>query len=340
MSADTTTKWLGLDLPHPLMPGASPLVDDLDEVAALQEAGASAIVMHSLFEEQILREYEDAEWGMDAHTETYVEARSYFPKRDLFMFGPEGYVEHVRRLRRAVRVPLIASLNGATPGGWLDFGRALQDAGADALELNVYDIATEGNESGQALEDLTVQMVAALRRAIRVPFAVKLSPFYTSLVHFVRRLESAGADGLVIFNRFYQPDINVDALEVVPELRLSDSSELPLRLRWLAILYPAVKIPIAVTGGVHDPVDAVKSVMCGASAVQVVSALLRHGSRRLAELVQGFRAWLGEHDYKSVAQMKGSMSLQRCPDPRAVERSNYAHLLQTWRRSAAERGKR
>ncbi|MEK7467390.1 MAG: dihydroorotate dehydrogenase-like protein [Planctomycetota bacterium] len=331
MTPDLSTTWLGLKLAHPIMPGASPLVDDLEAVAALQAAGAPAIVMHSLFEEQIIREYEESERNMDAHSDTYVEARSYFPRRDLFPFGPEGYVDHVRRLRKAIDIPLIASLNGASRGSWLDFGRALQDAGANALELNVYDLAADGTETSESIEDRVVQMVESLRRVVKIPFAVKLSPFYTSLVNFARQLEAAGADGLVIFNRFYQPDIDVEALEVAPTLRLSDSTELPLRLRWLAILYPAVKIPIAVTGGVHDPVDAVKSVMCGASAVQVVSALLKHGPQRLGEIVTGFREWLEEHDYKGVAQMKGSMSLLRCPDPKAVERSNYAHLLQTWR---------
>lgn len=334
MSADLTTHWLGLKLPHPIMPGASPLVDDLDTVHALQAAGASAIVMHSLFEEQIVREFEDTEWAMDAHSETYVEARSYFPKRDLFPFGPEGYVDHVRRLRKELNIPLIASLNGATRGGWLDFGRALQDAGANALELNVYDLAADGTETSESIEDRVVQMVESLRRVVKIPFAVKLSPYYTSLVNFARQLEQAGANGLVIFNRFYQPDIDVEALEVSPSLRLSDSGELPLRLRWLAILFPVVKIPIAVSGGVHDPVDAVKSVMCGASAVQVVSALLKSGPKKLAEIVKGFKAWLDEKEYKSVQQMKGSMSLLRCPDPKAVERANYAHLLQTWRHQA------
>ncbi|MBI2919956.1 MAG: dihydroorotate dehydrogenase-like protein [Planctomycetes bacterium] len=333
MSANLSTTWLGLKLPHPLMPGASPLVDDLETVAALEAAGAAAIVMHSLFEEQIRRETDETEMAMDAHSDTYVEARSYFPPRDMFPLGPESYLEHLKRLKSAVRIPVIASLNGSTRGGWIEFARAMQDAGADALELNVYDLGADPDESAAAAEERILRIVESMRKSVKIGFAVKLSPFYTSLANLARRISLAGADGLILFNRFYQPDIDVEALEVSPTLHLSTSSELLLRLRWLAILSPAVNVPLAVSGGVHDTLDVVKAVMSGAGAVQVVSALLQHGPERLKSLIQGFRAWLDEHDYVSVAQMKGSMSLARCPDPKAVERSNYAHLLQSWRKA-------
>jgi dihydroorotate dehydrogenase (fumarate) len=271
---DLSTRYLGLELSHPLMPGASPMVDDLDTVKRLEDAGASAIVMHSLFEEQIQREQVSAFVHTVSHEQSFAEALSYFPSSDAFALGPHEYLEQLRKIKAAVSVPVIASLNGYTLGGWLDYARLMQEAGADALELNVYQLATDPDESGDSIEARTIEMVRAVRGAVKVPLAVKLSPFYTALGHFTRRLDQAGVDGLVLFNRFYQPDIDIEELQVRRAVYLSHSSELPLRLRWLAILSGKVKASLAVSGGVHTVVDVIQSVMTGAHAVQIVSALL------------------------------------------------------------------
>ena len=328
---DLSTRYLGLELKHPLMPGASPMVDDLDTVKRLEDAGASAIVMHSLFEEQIAREQVSAFVHTESHEQSFAEALSYFPASDAFALGPYEYLEQLRRIKGAVSVPVIASLNGYTLGGWLDYARLMQEAGADALELNVYQLATDPDESGHAVEERTIEMVRAVRGAVKVPLAVKLSPFYTALGHFARRLDEAGADGLVLFNRFYQPDIDIEELQVRRALHLSHSSELPLRLRWLAILSGRVKASLAVSGGVHTVVDVIQSVMTGAHAVQLVSALLQRGPAYLAQLRQELTKWLEEHEYHSLQQMQGSMNLESCPDPRVYERANYMLMLQGWR---------
>jgi dihydroorotate dehydrogenase (fumarate) len=327
---DLSTRYLGLELSHPLMPGASPMVDDLDTVKRLEDAGASAIVMHSLFEEQIRREQVSAFVHTESHEQSFAEALSYFPSSDAFALGPHEYLEQLRRIKRAVSVPVIASLNGYTLGGWLDYAKLMQEAGADALELNVYQLATDPDESALAVEERTIEMVRAVRGAVRVPLAVKLSPFYTALGHFARRLDQAGVDGLVLFNRFYQPDIDIEELQVRRALHLSHSSELPLRLRWLAILSGRVKASLAVSGGVHTVVDVIQSVMTGAHAVQIVSALLQHGPAYLAKLRQELAEWLEEHEYDSLRQMQGSMNLESCPDPRVYERANYMLMLQGW----------
>ncbi|NUN48536.1 MAG: dihydroorotate dehydrogenase-like protein [Candidatus Brocadiae bacterium] len=336
MTPDLSTTWLGLKLSNPLMPGASPLVDDLDAVRKLEDAGASAIVMHSLFEEQIIRESTAQDSILDAYTESYTEAQSYFPDRGMFPFGPEGYVRHVERLRETVRVPLIASLNGTSRGGWIDFARAIERAGASALELNLYDLGADPRESALDAESRLIDLVRAVKDSIRIPLAVKIGPYFSSLAHFARELERAGADGIVMFNRFYQPDIDTELLEIAPALRLSDPSELRLRLRWLAILRGQIKGGLAASGGVHSHLDAVKAVMAGADAVQMVSALLTLGPDHLGTVLGNLRQWMIDHDYTSIAQMKGSMSLERCPDPKAVERSNYAFVLQTWRQERAQ----
>lgn len=328
---DLSTTYLGFSLPHPFVSGAGPMVDDLDTVRRLEDAGAAAIVMRSLFEEQITREQLVTARQLESPAESFAEALSYLPTPETFVLGPEQYLEQLARIKAAVAVPVIASLNGSTEGGWLSYARWMEQAGADAIELNVYYLATDFEQSGEALERRTLQMIGAVKNGVSVPVAVKLSPFYSSLAHFSRRLDDFGADGLVLFNRFYQPDIDVEALEVTPTLRLSDSTELLLRLRWLAILSGRIKATLAVSGGVHTALDAVKAVMCGADAVQVVSALLRKGPEKLAELRAGLASFLEEHEYDSLAQMKGSMSLLRCPDPGAHERANYMTILQSWR---------
>jgi dihydroorotate dehydrogenase (fumarate) len=328
---DLSTTYLGFALPHPLMPGASPLVDDLDMVRRLEDAGAAAIVMHSLFEEQLVDEQVTTLAHAEAHAFAHQEARSYLPEPDAFALGPDAYLEQIRRIKATVRVPVIASLNGTSLGGWLEYSRLIEQAGADALELNVYRLATDPTESAPQIEDRTIEMVRALRAAVVIPLAVKLSPFYTSLAHFARRLDEAGPAGLVLFNRFYQPGIDIEELTVRRELHLSDSSELPLRLRWTAILSPHLRASLATSGGVHTVGDVVQAVMAGAHAVQLVSALLRRGPGHLAALRRELATWLEEHEYHSLRQMQGSMSLASCPDPAAYERANYLHMLQSWR---------
>jgi dihydroorotate dehydrogenase (fumarate) len=331
---DLSTTYLGLKLPHPLMPGASPLVDDLDVVKRLEDAGAAAIVMHSLFQEQIAREQIAAYIHSEMHGESFAEALYYFPKPDKFVLGPEEYLRHVARVKDTVDVPVIASLNGTTLGGWLDYAKAIQQAGADALELNVYALPTDMEVSGQQLEDRTVEMLRTLKQSLRIPVAVKLSPFYTAPAHFAGRLDEAGTDGLILFNRFYQPDIDPEALEASRHLVLSSPVELPLRLRWLAILSGRLRASLAVSGGVHGAVDAIKAVMAGAHAVQMVSVLLRRGPEHLHHVREELVAWMKEHEYESLEQLRGSMNLQACPDPGVYERANYMLMLQGWREGA------
>jgi dihydroorotate dehydrogenase (fumarate) len=325
---DLRTTYLGLPLPHPLMPGASPLADGLDSVRRLEDAGAAAIVLRSLFEEQIRREQLATFLHTEPHGESFAEALCYFPRPEAFALGPEDYIAHLGRVKAAVRVPVIASLNGTSVGGWLEYARAIEQAGADALELNVYGVPCAPDESAEDIEGRTVELLRTLKSAVRIPVAVKLSPFYTSLPHFVGRLEQAGVDGLILFNRFYQPDIDPEGLNLNRELHLSNSAELPLRLQWLALLRDRVRTSLAVTGGVHTGRDAVKAVMAGADAVQLVSALLRHGPSRLRQVRDEMTDWMEQHEYESLAQMKGSMSRATCPDPSVYERANYMLMLQ------------
>lgn len=328
---DLSTTYLGLRLQHPLMPGASPLADSLDSVKRLEDAGAAAIVLRSLFEEQITRERDGLVHHLEVTADSSAEALSYFPKPEDFVFGTNEYLEQIRKVKAAVSLPVIASLNGTTSEGWLSYAKSIQDAGADALELNVYFIATDPKETGAAVEQRAVEILKGVKKAVRIPVAVKLSPFYSSIPHLAHQLDEAGADGLVLFNRFYQPDIDVEALEAVPSLHLSDSSELLLRLHWLAVLCGQVRPSLAASGGVHTGLDAVKAVMAGASAVQVVSRLLEDGPQRLLTIFQGLKHWMEEHDYESLEQMRGSMSLKKSPDPSAFERGNYMKVLRSWK---------
>jgi len=328
---DLSITYMGFKLAHPFMPGASPLVDDLDDVKRLEDAGASAIVMHSLFEEQIVREQLATFIHTDRHGESFAEAQSFFPSSDRFALGPEEYLEQIARIKRSVSCPVIASLNGTTLGGWLGYAKAIEQAGADALELNVYGIQADFEESALDVEARTLEMVKAVKKSVRMPVAVKLSPFYTSLAHFAKQLDAAGADALVLFNRFYQPDIDPDGLTTLRALQLSSSAELSLRLRWLAVLSNRIRPTLAVTGGVHTAVDAIKALMAGAHAVQMVSALLQRGPHYLATVRERVSAWMAEHEYESLSQMQGSMNLEMCPDPSAYERANYMITLQSWR---------
>jgi dihydroorotate dehydrogenase (fumarate) len=329
---DLTTRYLGLELPHPFMPGASPLADDLDSVRRLEDAGAAAIVMRSLFEEQLAAEQLATVGALDSVAESFPEAHSFLPAPEDFALGPEEYLDQLLRIREAVDIPVIASLNGTEGGYWLQYANLIAEAGADALELNVFDIETDPEASGTQVEDRLLRMVWRLREQLEIPVAVKLAPFYSAFLNLAARLANAGADGLVIFNRYFQADIDVEGLEVERTLELSDPSELALRLRWLAILSGKLDVSLAVTGGVHSPEDAIKGLMCGADVVQVVSALLLQGPETLASIRQGVVDWLEDHEYESLAQLRGSMNVARCPDPTIYERANYIHLLQSFSR--------
>ncbi|MGE3172512.1 MAG: dihydroorotate dehydrogenase-like protein [Planctomycetota bacterium] len=330
---DLSTDYLGLRLPHPFVAGASPLGDDLDRARRLEDAGIAAIVLRSLFEEQLDQEAL-AHHQAEVHgAESYGEALSYLPSDDGCVFGPDAYLEHLQALKAAVAVPIVASLNGYTHGGWTDYARLLAQAGADAIELNLYSVATDPGEGAAELEERTLAIVRAVRAAVRVPIAVKLSPFYTALANLALRLQDAGADGLVLFNRFFEPDLDVEALEVRTHMELSGRHELLLRLRWLAILSGHLRCSLAVTGGVHTALDAIKAILCGAHCVQLVSALLREGPGRVRTLQDEVRAWLVDHGYRSLQQLRGSMDSSRTPDPKAFERVHYMRLLQTWRPS-------
>jgi dihydroorotate dehydrogenase (fumarate) len=329
---DLSTTYLGMKLPHPLIPGASPLADELDGVKRLEDAGAPMITLRSLFEEQLVHEQFAAHSGIDAHENAFAEALSYFPSAEGFRFGPDSYLEHLARVKGAVGIPVVASLNGTTPGGWIEYAKLLETAGADALELNLFLVPTDPDESGLDVENRLLALVRSIRATVRIPLAVKLSPFYTSLPHFARRLESEGADAIVLFNRFYEPDIDVWNQEVVRCLTLSSSTELLPRLHALAIVSGRTRLGVCVTGGVHTGLDALKAVMCGADGVQMVSALLRDGPQQLSVVRAQMEFTLESHEYDSLAQVRGSMSLTRCPDPKAYERLNYMHILQRWRK--------
>ena len=328
---DLSTTYLGLKLPHPIMPGASPMVDKIDLVKRMEDAGAAAIVMHSLFEEQLMREELATYHHIDVHSDSFAEAMTYLPRPDEFNLGPDQYLEQLVRIKQSVDLPVIASLNGFTSGGWIRYAKLMQDAGANALELNVYYLATNADEAGEEVEQRTLDILKAVKQAVSIPVSIKLSPFFSSMASMAKRLDEAGADGLVLFNRFYQPDIDVESLEVEPTLRLSDSSELNLRLRWLAVVSGRVRASLAVSGGVHTHLDAVKAVMTGAHAVQVVSAILQQGPDVLRRIREGMTQWLEEHEYDSLEQMRGSMNLLRCPDASMFERANYIRILQGYK---------
>jgi dihydroorotate dehydrogenase (fumarate) len=324
-----STAYMGFVLPHPLIPGASPLVDDLDKVRQLEDAGAPLIVMHSLFEEQIESEQLAVRRAMEAGVESFPEALTYLPHPQDFALGPDEYLEQLRRIKRAVSVPVIGSLNGTTEGGWLSYARLIEEAGADGLELNLYELATDLDETGAQVEKRSLEVVRAVRRGVRIPIAVKLSPFYSSIANFAAKLDEIGVDAILLFNRFYQPDIDVEQLEVL-RVNLSSPAELLLRLRWIAILSGRVRTSLGATGGVHSALDAVKAVMAGAHGVQMVSALLQRGPSYLRQVRDDLARWLEEHEYESLSQMQGSMSLLRCDNPKMYERSNYMRILQSW----------
>lgn len=328
---ELATTYLGLPLKNPLMPGASPLANSLDNVRRLEDAGAAAVVMHSLFEEQITNEQLAEFSHTETPSESFSEATSYFPHMEDYALGPDRYLEHISKIKESVEIPVIGSLNGVSMGGWTDHARLIEQAGADALELNVYYVATDPDEPGLAVEKRTLDILEAVMESVKIPVAVKLSPFFSSPGHFAKQLDSMGAAGVVLFNRFYQPDIDIEELEATHRLDLSNSTELRLRLRWAAILHGNLKGDIAVSGGVHTVEDIIKAIMCGANAVQIVSCLLKYGPAHIGSLISALRHWLEDHEYESVNQMCGSMSLQHAPDRSVFERANYLKVLQLWK---------
>lgn len=329
MAAKLSTTYLGLALSSPLVPGASPLADDLDTAKKLEDAGAPCVVLHSLFEEQLTREQVATQAHVHGHVDANAEAQTYLPEPE-YSLGPDRYLEHIRKLRDTVHVPVIASLNGSTPGGWVEHARLIEQAGAHALELNIYAVPVDPERDAAAVEAEELQIVRAVRAAVTLPIAVKLSPQYTSLPAFVRALEGEGVNGLILFNRLFQVDLDPETYGLDRTLHLSTSAELPLRLRWTAILSPWTKLSIAVSGGVWSALDAVKAIMAGASSVQVVSTLLRNGPSTLRALNEGVAKWLDEHEYTSIEELRGCMNRARCPDPTAYERANYLQLLTSW----------
>jgi dihydroorotate dehydrogenase (fumarate) len=328
---DLSTTYLGFELPHPIIPGASPLSGDLDTVRRLEDAGAPAIVLHSLFEEQLLAEALSAFPAADEERGLISEMQALFPRTDLYALDPDDYLEHLQRVKSTVAVPVIASLNGLTAGGWIDSARRLEQAGADALELNLYFVATRTHQDGDAVEDRHEQIVAAVRRSVQVPVAVKLTPFYTALPNFAGKLAAAGVDGLVLFNRFYAPSVDIEQRRRVAPLPLSSPADLPLRLYWLSIMEGQLPLSLAANGGIHTAGDVVQAVMAGAHAVQVVSALLEHGPEYLGVVRDGVARWLEEHGCDSLARIRGCMSLGDQAHLLADERAAYIRLLQSRR---------
>lgn len=328
---DLSTTYLGIKLKNPLVAGAGPLSRDLDTLRHLEDAGISAAVLDSLFEEQIRHDEGELDHYLTHGTESFAEAQSYFPATAEFKKGPEEYLEYIAQAKARVSIPVIASLNGVSAGGWMDYAKKMQQAGADAIELNLYYVATDPTLPGAEIEKMVVEAVRTVKSAVSIPVAVKLSPFFSNMAYTAKQISDAGAGGLVLFNRFYQPDIDLDALEVVPSLVLSSPSEMRLPLRWIAILHGRVSADLAASSGIHRSEDVIKTLMAGASCVQVCSALIVHGVKRATEILKGVEGWMSEHEYESVTQMVGSLSQKNCAEPAAFERANYMKVLQSYK---------
>lgn len=328
---DLSTEYLGLKLKSPLVPSASPLSRNLDSIRRLEDAGAAAVVMFSLFEEQITMESHQLDHYLTYGAESYPEALSYFPDMEQYNIGPEEYLELIRRARESVDIPIIASLNGVSSGGWIRYARLMEQAGAHALELNIYFIPTNPHLSGAQVEEMYLEVLRDVRASVSIPIAVKIGPYFSSLAHMARHLAEQGADGLVLFNRFYQPDFDLENLEVVPHLVLSTSDELRLPLRWIAILYGRISVDFAISSGVHTHLDVIKAMMAGANIAQMASELLHNGLRRIGEIEHAMTRWMEEYEYESVAQMRGSMSQRNVAEPAAFERANYMKVLDSFR---------
>ncbi len=327
---DLSTTYLGLTLKSPLVASASPLCEEIDNIRRIEDAGGAAVVLHSLFEEQITFESQQLDRFLSQGTESFAESLSYFPALGGYRLGPDEYLEHIRRAKAAVRIPIIGSLNGVSSGGWIRYARMIQEAGADALELNVYYIPTDPDMASTQVEQMYLDLVRDVKATLRIPVAVKLGHAFTAMANMARRLDHAGADALVLFNRFYQPDLDLEKLEAVPHLTLSSSYELLLRIHWVAILYGRIRADLAVTGGVHTAQDVLKSMMSGARVAMMTSALLKNGITHLTQVRADLLAWMEEHEYASIRQMQGSMSYRSVAEPAAFERGNYMKVLSSY----------
>ncbi|MGA2920899.1 MAG: dihydroorotate dehydrogenase-like protein [Candidatus Sulfotelmatobacter sp.] len=326
---DLKTNYLGLQLRTPLVASASPLSQELEAIRHLEDAGASAIVLYSLFEEQLRQESLELEYHLTEGTDSFAEASSFFPQPNEFHLGPEGYLNHIRKAKKAVSVPIIASLNGTTVGGWTEYAKLIEQAGADALECNIYSIAADPDLTSVAIEKEYLDILKAVKSVVKIPVAIKLSPYFSNMANMAKRLDEAGANALVLFNRFYQPDINLEELEIQPNVLLSGPQALRLPLTWIGILYGRIRANLAATSGVHSGEDVVKLVMVGADVTMLCSALLRNGIDHLRKVESGLLEWMEKHEYESVQQMKGSMSQIRCPNPSAFERAQYMKAVKS-----------
>ncbi len=327
---DLSTTYLGLKLQNPVVVSSSPYAKDIGKILQLEDAGAAAVVLHSLFEEQITLESQELDRYLSEGEESYAEAASYFPDLTSYNVGPDAYVEHIRKAKEATNIPIVGSLNGISTGGWVRYAQLMAEAGADALELNLYFMPTDLDMNGGAVEQMYCDLVSHVKASVRIPIAVKIGPFFSSIGNICQRLDKAGADGLVLFNRFYQPDFDLDNLEVVPNLVLSDSSELRMRLHWVGLLYSQIRPDLAITGGVHTGEDVVKCMMAGAQVACTTSALLRHGVGYMGKMIEQLLEWMEEHEYESIQQMRGSMSAQSVGQPAAFERANYMKVLSSY----------
>jgi len=324
---DLTTRYLGLQLRTPLLASAGPLSQEISSIRQLEDAGASAVVLYSLFEEQLRRESLELDYFLSAGTESFAESLSYFPEPSEFHLGPDDYLEHIRKAKAAVQIPIIASLNGTSVGGWIQYATQIEEAGADAIECNIYWIVTDPNMASAEVEQHYLDIVQAVKTAVHIPVAIKLSPFFSNFASMAQRIDAAGADGLVLFNRFYQPDIDLEALEIIPRVLLSTPQAMRLPLTWIGILRGRVKASLAATSGIHGAEDVIKLLMVGADATMLCSALIRNGIHHLRSVEQGVRRWLESHEYESVKQMQGSMSQLRSADPSAFERAQYMRAV-------------
>jgi len=327
---DLSTRYLGLPLKNPVVVSSSPLQQEIDNIRRMEDAGAAAVALHSLFEEQIKLEGEALDRSLSHGTESFAESLHYLPDLENYNLGPEAYLEHIARAKKSVGIPIIASLNGVTPGGWTRYAKMMEEAGADALELNLYTMATDAEVEGAALENRYCEVVKQVKSRLHIPLAVKLSHFFSSIPNVAQKMDQAGANALVLFNRFYQADIDLEAREIVPRLALSNSQELTLRLNWVAVLYGQVQADLAVTGGVHTAEDVIKSMMAGARVTMVTSALLQRGIPHIKTVLSDLRAWMEQHEYESIGQMQGSMSRRAVPNPAVFERANYLKVLSSY----------
>lgn len=328
---DFTTTYLGLNLRSPLVPSAAaPLSEDIDNIKRMEDAGAGAVVLHSLFEEQLVQEKFELHHHLTYGTESCAESLSYFPEPETFHVGPELYLKHIQQAKAAVKIPIIASLNGYTPGGWVEYAQLIQQAGADAIELNIYYVPTDPNVTSAEVEQNYLNILRDVKAEVTIPVAIKLSPFFSNMANMAKRLDAAGANALVLFNRFYQPDIDLENLEVYPHLMLSSANATRLPMRWIAILYGRIGADLAATSGIQTGQDAIKLLMAGAKVTQLCGVLLRHGIGHLQVIEQEMIDWMETHEYVSVKQMQGSLSQINCPDETAFERAQYMKAIQSY----------